>query len=95
MSANELNATAKTLLEIREQIEQLQAEAEALSDTIKAAMVEQGTETLTGDGWRATWKNVQSSRFDQKAFKAENPGLASKYMKATTSTRFLVGEVTA
>ncbi|MCD8085484.1 MAG: hypothetical protein LUF28_04020 [Clostridiales bacterium] len=95
MSTNEINTTVKTLLEIREQIAQLQEEAEALSDSIKAAMVEQGTETLSGDGWKASWKNVQSSRFDQKAFKAENPGLAARYMKATTQTRFLVGEVTA
>lgn len=95
MSANELNATAKTLLEIREQIERLQAEAEALTDTLKGAMVEQGTETLTGDGWKASWKNVQASRFDQKAFKAENPGLAARYMKQTTQTRFLVNEANA
>ncbi|MCD8160148.1 MAG: hypothetical protein LUE61_03015 [Clostridiales bacterium] len=95
MSANELNTTARSLLELREQIAQLQEEAEALTDTLKAAMVEAGREELTGDGWKASWKNVQSSRFDQKAFKAENPAMAARYMKATTTTRFLVGEVTA
>lgn len=95
MSANELNATARTLLEVREQIARLQAEAEALTDTLKGAMVERGTETLTGEGWRASWKNVQSNRFDQKAFRAENPELAARYMKETTTTRFLVGEANA
>ncbi|MCC8099772.1 MAG: hypothetical protein LIO78_06885 [Clostridiales bacterium] len=93
MSTNELNTTARTLLEVRAQIAQLQAEAEALTDTLKGAMVEAGREELTGDGWRATWKNVSSSRFDQKAFQAEHPALAARYRKATTTTRFLVGSV--
>ncbi len=95
MSTNELNTTARSLLELRAQIARLQAEAEALTDTLKGAMVEAGRDELAGDGWRATWKNVNSSRFDQKAFRAENPALAARYMKATVTTRFLVGEVTA
>ena len=64
MSTNELNTTAKELLSIRSMIAELEAEAEALTDKLKAAMVERGTETLQGDGWKATWKNVVSSRFD-------------------------------
>lgn len=42
MSMNELNITAKDLLIIRETIEKLQAEAEALIDKLKAASVQQG-----------------------------------------------------
>ena len=64
MSMNELNTTAKELLSIRSMIAELEAEAEALTDKLKAAMVERGTEDLQGDGWKATWKNVVSSRFD-------------------------------
>ena len=64
MSTNELNTTAKELLSIRSMIAELEAEAEALTDKLKAAMVERGTEALQGDGWKATWKNVVSSRFD-------------------------------
>ena len=50
MSTNELNTTAKELLSIRSMIAELEAEAEALTDKLKAAMVERGTETLQGDG---------------------------------------------
>ena len=57
MSTNELNTTAKELLSIRTMIAELEA---------KAAMVERGTEAIQGDGWKATWKNVVSSRFDSK-----------------------------
>ena len=53
-------------------------------------MVDRGTEVLQGDGWKATWKNVVSSRFDSKAFKAAHADLYSEYSKSTTTTRFVV-----
>ena len=90
MSTNELNATARDLLSVRQMIEELQAEAEALTDKLKSAMIERGEETLQGDGWRATWRNVNSSRFDSKAFKAAHADLYSQYSKATTTTRFVL-----
>ena len=78
MSTNELNTTAKELLSIRSMIAELEAEAEALTDKLKAAMVERGTEALQGDGWKATWKNVVSSRFDSKRFKTYTASTASR-----------------
>jgi len=92
MNTNELNSTARNLMSVRAMIAELEAEAEALTDKLKAAkaaMVEQGTEILQGDGWKATWKNVNSQRFDSKAFKAGHTDLYSQYSKATTTTRFL------
>ncbi|MCD8051273.1 MAG: hypothetical protein LUE89_06300 [Clostridiales bacterium] len=91
MSVNELNLTAQALLDIKNQIAELQAEAEALTDTLKGAMVERGEDTLTGDGWAASWKNVNSSRFDSARFRRENPDLAAQYMKQTTQIRFVIG----
>ena len=88
MSMNELNATAQDLMSVRAMIEELEAEAQALTDKLKAVMVEQGTEVLQGDGWKATWKNVVSSRFDSKRFKADHADLYGQYSKATTTTRF-------
>ena len=91
MSTNELNQTAKDLLAIRSMIAELEAEAETLTDKIKAAMVEQGSEILSGDGWKASWKNVTSSRFDSKAFKAAHGDLYTAYSKPVTTCRFLIG----
>ena len=90
MDMNELNATAQNLISVRQMIEELQAEAEALTDKIKAAMVEQGTEALQGNGWKATWRNVNSSRFDSKSFKQDHADLYSQYSRATTTTRFVL-----
>lgn len=90
MSINELNAVAKDLLSVRAMIAELEAEAEALTDKIKSTMIERGEEVLQGDGWKASWKNVNSSRFDSKAFKADHADLYAQYSKATTTTRFTV-----
>ncbi|MBQ1524747.1 MAG: hypothetical protein IIZ55_06400, partial [Firmicutes bacterium] len=68
MNKVELNRTAKDLLAVKHMIRELEAEAEALTDKLKSEMVDTGTETLEGDGWTATWKNVKSSRFDSKSF---------------------------
>ena len=90
MSMNELNITARDLMSVRAMIAELEAEAEALTDKIKAVMVERGEEILTGDGWKASWKNVNSNRFDSKRFKADHADLYSQYSKATTTTRFIL-----
>ena len=65
-------------------------EAQALTDKLKAAMVEQGAEVLQGDGWKATWKNVNSQRFDSKAFKADHADLYGQYSRQTTTARFVL-----
>lgn len=88
MSMTELNGTARDLMSVRAMIAELEAEAEALTDKIKGAMVDRGAEVLQGAGWKATWKNVTSSRFDSKAFKADHADLYGQYSKATVSTRF-------
>ena len=90
MSINELNSTARDLMSVRAMIEELEAEAQALTDKLKAAMVERGAETLAGDGWKATWKNVNSTRFDSKAIKADHADLYGQYSKQTTTTRFVL-----
>lgn len=90
MSIQDMNATAKDLMSVRAMIRELEAEAEALTDKLKAAMVERSTETLEGDGWRASWKNIESRRFDSKAFKAQHGDLYEAFTKATTTTRFVI-----
>ena len=90
MNNIDINKAGRDLLEVRAMIRELEAEAEALSDAIKAEMVSRSTETLYGDGWAASWKNVTSSRFDSKAFRESHPDLYRAFSKPTTSTRFLI-----
>lgn len=90
MTDREMNRTAKDLLTVRSMIRELEAEADALTDKLKAEMVERGTEALAGDGWAATWKNVETRRFDSRLFKHNCPDLYEEYSRETTTTRFLI-----
>ena len=90
MSIIELDSKVSELRELQSMISELQAEAESIKDTIKGVMIDCGEETISGNGWKASWKNVNSSRFDSKRFKAECPDLYAEYSKQTTTCRFVL-----
>ena len=93
MSLTELNAQALSYFDLLEQIDALTAEAEAIKDSLKAVMVDRSTEELEGAGWRATWHNTQTTRFDSKRFRAEHGDLYTAYSIKTTGTRFTLNAV--
>ena len=95
MSIDMMNAKVNTYFELMAQIEQLQAEAEAIKDTLKDQMMERGTEELEGTGWRATWHNTRNSRFDSKRFKTDHADLYDQYTVKTTGTRFTLNLIGA
>ena len=88
MSTNEMDTKVFTLRELQTEIERLQAEAEAIKDAIKAEMIERGQETLTGNGWKASWKVIESARLDTKALKAAMPDVADRFTVTTRASRF-------
>ena len=88
MSISELDIKVTELRELQSMIAELQAEAEAIKDVIKTKMIDEEVEELNGNGWRATWKNVNTRRFDNKRFKAEHPELAEQYTKTSATVRF-------
>lgn len=86
----ELNQVVQNIVEVRAMIKQLQEEEELLKDQLKAEMVYIGEEVLEGDGWKASWINVNNRRFDTKAFKVDHEEMYEAYMKSTTGTRFIL-----
>ena len=88
MSNTELTSKIKELRELQALIEEAQAEAEAIKDTLKAHMGEQ--EELRAGEYKVTWKNVTSSRLDSKALKAALPEVAARFTTQTTTRRFVV-----
>ena len=90
MSGKELDRKVINLRELQTAIEQMQAEAEAIKDAIKSEMIEQGVEVLAGNGWKASWKVIESSRLDGKALKAELPDIAARFTVKTRTSRFCV-----
>ena len=83
MSMNELNTTARDLMSVRAMIEELEAEAQALTDKLKAVMVEQGTEALESQ------ETAGESTEGQEA--AHEPGLTEPAFEAGAKPGTAVG----
>jgi predicted phage-related endonuclease len=90
MSINELDAKVNELRELRRMAEELQAEMDSITDSIKAHMDQNGMDTLLGMDWKVTYKTVTSSRIDTTALKKALPDVAEQFTKTTTTRRFTV-----
>lgn len=88
MSVNEIERKARELRQLQTLIEEAQAEAEAIKDSIKAQMGD--TEELRAGEYKITWKPVTSSRIDTAALKKVLPDVAQAFTRETTSRRFCV-----
>lgn len=92
MTIEELDAKVEELKELQALVEEAQIQIEAIKDIIKMKMVDEGVEELSGNGWKATWHTVTSTRLDTKALKAALPALTAKFSKTSSSTRFTLNE---
>lgn len=88
MSINELEAKCRELRQLQALIEEAQAEAEAIKDTLKAAMGD--SEAVQAGEYKITWKAVKTSRIDTTALKRAMPDVALAFTKETTTRRFCV-----
>ncbi len=88
MSATEITSKIKELRELQALIEEAQAEAETIKDTIKAQMGD--CEELRAGEYKITWKPVESSRIDTAALKKAMPQIAEAFTKTTTTRRFCI-----
>lgn len=88
MSSYELENRIRELRQLQSLIEEAQAEAEAIKDTIKAHMGD--AQELRAGEYKVTWKPVTSSRLDSKALKAAALELVERFTKTVTSRRFCV-----
>lgn len=88
MSIQEIENKVRELRQLQALIEEAQAEAEAIRDTIKAHMGE--AEELRAGEYKVTWKPVTASRLDAKALKAALPEVAEHFTRTTTTRRFCV-----
>lgn len=90
MSINEMDSKIKELRELRRMAEELSAEIDSITDSIKQHMDAEGVDTISGTDWKVTYKAVTSSRIDTTALKKALPDLAQQFTKTTTARRFCV-----
>lgn len=95
MSANELNQKARDYFAIQVMIAELTEQAEAIKDQMKAEMIDRGQEEITGSGWRCTWHNTTTNRFDSAGFKKAHADLYQQFSKPVTGTRFTLNAIKA
>lgn len=88
MSAHELESKVRELRQLQALIEEATAEAEAIKDTIKAAMGD--TEELRAGEYKITWKAVNASRIDTTALRKALPDVAERFTRITTTRRLCV-----
>ncbi len=90
MSINEMDSKIKELRELRRMADELTAEMESITDSIKRHMDAEGVDTLNGTDWKVTYKAVTSSRLDTTALKKALPDLTAQFTKTTTARRFCI-----
>lgn len=78
----------KELKELKAERDELDSLIGVLEDEIKEAMGED-TELRAG-AFKVTYKEVNSTRFDSKTFKADYPDLYGQYTKTYTTRPFKV-----
>lgn len=90
MSVNEMDSKIKELRDLRRMADELTAEIESITDSIKAHMDAEGVDTISGTDWKVTYKSVTASRLDTSALKKALPDLVQQFTKTTTARRFCV-----
>ncbi len=88
MGERAIENRAKKLQELEEQISLLQEEANRIKGEFKADMEQKQVEEIKIRNFTIRWQVVSSTRFDTKAFKAEQLELYTAYSKVSTTRRF-------
>lgn len=90
MLTKNLDSQIHELRELRRMADELAAEMESITDSIKRHMDAESVDTLNGTDWKVTYKAVTSSRLDTTALKKALPDLAAQFTKTSTVRRFSV-----
>ena len=90
MSNTEIQSKVNELRELRHMADELAAEIDSITDSIKAHMDAEGVDTISGTDWKVTYKAVTSSRIDTSALKKALPDVVERFSKTTTARRFCI-----
>lgn len=85
---NDIISKVEELMEIRKMIEELELEADAITDEVKAFMGEE--ETMMAGTWKVTWKETVSRRMDTAALKKVLGDVLEGYYKTVITRPFKV-----
>ena len=87
-ATDEIVTKVSDLMDIRNMIEELQAEADSITEEIKAFMGNE--ETMMAGCWKVTWKETVSRRVDTTALKKVLGDALDEYTKTIVTRPFRV-----
>ena len=87
-ATDKMVSKVEELMELRKMIEELQTEAEAITDEIKEYMGEE--ETMMAGTWKVTYKSTVSRRMDTTALKKVLGDALEGYYKTVVTRPFKV-----
>ena len=90
MRSNQLLMRLDLLKQLEIQQKELEAQIEAIKDSIKAEMTAHNTDEIFIGTYSVSWKSYTSHRFDSSAFKAEHGDLYKQYTKTIEAKRFIL-----
>lgn len=90
MTNRQLDNRVKKLQALEAQIAELEAQADALRDELKADLTNKGEDEHNTGAFIIRWKEIISNRLDSKALKAALPDVFATYSKQSSSRRFTV-----
>lgn len=90
MSKTDIITKIEQIKDLEALIDEAQAEADALRDTIKAEMLLREVEEMEAGQYIVRWSTVISNRFDTTAFKKVYADLYKSFTKQSTSRRFCI-----
>ena len=85
---NNLCDLCKNYRELQRMLEAVQAEMDEIKDMIRAQMGE--NDVAVAGEYKISNKLVESSRLDSTALKKALPDVAARFIKTTTSRRFVI-----
>lgn len=83
-----ITSKVNDLVDLRKMIEELEAEAEAITNEIKAYMKDE--EVMMAGSWRVTWKETISRRVDTASLKRVLGDALDEYTKTIITRPFKV-----
>lgn len=90
MSNKELYSKINELEATKTEIDRLQAQADTLTDKIKAELAKRNVDVLDTGRVTVTYKTVASARLDSKALKAAHPKIYAQFTNTSETRRFTV-----
>ena len=90
MTLQEIENKIKEYKELQRISEEATAEMNKIKDELKGEFDRLGTDTITTNEYKITYKAVTSNRLDTTAFKKAYADLYNKFAKPSTTKRFTI-----